>query len=158
MAKQWKEWQTLLFWAPKSLHMVIAAMKLKDAYSLGEKLWPNFSSVAQLFLTFATSWNAACQASLSITNSWSFQQHEKRLYTWTSPDGQHWNHTDYILCSRRWRSFIQSAKTRPGADYGSDQVLLIAKFRLNLKKVGETLDHSVWPKSYPLRLYSGGDE
>ena len=28
------------FWAPKSLHMVIAAMKLKDGYSLGEKLWP----------------------------------------------------------------------------------------------------------------------
>ena len=33
--KQWKQ-----FWAPKSLQMVIAAMKLKDAYSLEEKLWP----------------------------------------------------------------------------------------------------------------------
>ena len=32
--KQWKQWQTLFFWAPKSLQMVIAAMKLKDAYSL----------------------------------------------------------------------------------------------------------------------------
>ena len=39
--KQWKQWLTLLFWAPKSLQMVIAAMKLKDAYSLEEKLWPN---------------------------------------------------------------------------------------------------------------------
>ena len=38
--KQWKQWQTLLSWAPKSLQMVIAAMKLKDAYSLEEKLWP----------------------------------------------------------------------------------------------------------------------
>ena len=38
MEKQWKQWQTLLFWAPKSLQMVIAAMKLKDAYSFGEKL------------------------------------------------------------------------------------------------------------------------
>ena len=36
--KQWKQWQTLFFWAPKSLQMVIAAMKLKDAYSLEEKL------------------------------------------------------------------------------------------------------------------------
>ena len=36
--KQWKQCQTLFFWAPKSLHMVIAAMKLKDAYSLAEKL------------------------------------------------------------------------------------------------------------------------
>ena len=46
--------------------------------------------------------------------------------------------TDYILCSQTWRSFIQSAKTRPGADCGSDHELLIAKFRLKLKKVGKT--------------------
>ena len=36
--KQWKQWLTLFFWAPKSLQMVIAAMKLKDAYSLEGKL------------------------------------------------------------------------------------------------------------------------
>ena len=48
------------------------------------------------------------------------------------------NQTDYILCSQRWRSSIQSAKTRPGADCGSDHELLIAKFRLILKKVGKT--------------------
>ena len=40
MGKQWKQWQTLFFWAPKSLQMVTAAMKLKDAYSLEGKLWP----------------------------------------------------------------------------------------------------------------------
>ena len=62
---------------------------------------------------------------------------KRRLYTWTSPDGQHQNQIDYILCSQRWRSSIQSAKTRPGADCGSDNELLIAKFRLKLKKVGE---------------------
>ena len=38
MEKQWKQCQTLFFWAPKSLQMVTAAMKLKDAYSLEEKL------------------------------------------------------------------------------------------------------------------------
>ena len=42
--------------------------------------------------------------------------------------------TDYILCSQRWRSSIQSAKTRPGADCGSDHEHFIAKFRLILKK------------------------
>ena len=67
-----------------------------------------------------------------------FQQHKRRLYTWTSPDGQHRNQIDYILCSQRWRGFIQSAKTRPGADYGSDHEFLIAKFRLKLKKVAKT--------------------
>ena len=56
----------------------------------------------------------------------------------TSPDGQLQNQIDYILCSQRWRSSIQSAKTRPGADCGSDHELLIAKFRLKLKKVGKT--------------------
>ena len=44
----------------------------------------------------------------------------------------------YILCSQRWRSSIQSAKTRLGADCGSDHELLITKFRLKLKKVGKT--------------------
>ena len=67
-----------------------------------------------------------------------FQQHKRRLYTWTSPDGQHWNQIDYILCSQRWRSSIQSAKTRPGADCGSDHEIFIAIFRLKLKKMGET--------------------
>ena len=38
--KQWKQCPTVFFWAPKSLQMVIAAMKLKDAHSLEEKLWP----------------------------------------------------------------------------------------------------------------------
>ena len=57
----------------------------------------------------------------------------------TSPDGQHQNQIDYILCSQRWRSSIQSAKTRPGADCGSDHELLIAKFRYNLKSIGKTI-------------------
>ena len=41
--KQWKQWQTLFFWAPKSLQMVTTAMKLKDACSLEEKLWPTLT-------------------------------------------------------------------------------------------------------------------
>ena len=57
---------------------------------------------------------------------------------WISPDGQYQNQIDYVLCSQRWRSSIQSAKIRLGADYGSDCEGFIAKFRLKLKKVGET--------------------
>ena len=53
-------------------------------------------------------------------------------------DGQYWSQIDYILCSQKWRSSIQSAKTRLGADCGSDHELLIAKFRLKLKTVGIT--------------------
>ena len=43
-----------------------------------------------------------------------------------------------IFCSQRWRSSIQSPKTRLGTDCGSDHELLIAKFRLKLKKIGKT--------------------
>ena len=62
---------------------------------------------------------------------------EKTLHL-TSPDGQHQNQIDYILYSQRWRSVIQSAKIRLGADCDSDYELLIAKFRLKLKKEGKT--------------------
>ena len=79
-----------------------------------------------------------CQENTLVIANTLFQQHRRRLYTWTSPDGQYQNQIDYILCSQRWRSSIQSAKTRLGADCGSDHELLIAKFRLKLKKVGKT--------------------
>ena len=46
--------------------------------------------------------------------------------------------SDYFLCIWRWKSSIQSAKTRLRADCGSDHEFLIAKFRLKLKKVGKT--------------------
>ena len=45
MGKQWKRWQTLFSWVSKSLQMVTAAMKLKDACSLGKKLWKTLDSV-----------------------------------------------------------------------------------------------------------------
>ena len=79
-----------------------------------------------------------CQENTLVIAKTLFQQQKRRLYTWTSPDGQHRNQIDYILCSQRWRSSIQSAKTRPGADCGSDHELLIAKFSLKLKKLGKT--------------------
>ena len=81
--------------------------------------------------------------------------------TWTLPDDQYWNQIDYILYRQRWRSSIQSPRTRLGADCDSDHELLNDKFKLKLKKVGKTtrpFRYEVWPKSNPLWLYSGGDE
>ena len=56
-------------------------------------------------------WNEAgqrlivfCQENTLVIANPLFQQHKRRLYTWTSPDGKHWNWIDYILCSQRWRS------------------------------------------------------
>jgi len=79
-----------------------------------------------------------CQENAVVIAHTLFQHHKKRLYTWTSPDGQYQNQIDCILCSQRWGRSIQSAKRRPGADCGSDHELLTAKFRLKLKKVGKT--------------------
>ena len=79
-----------------------------------------------------------CQENTLVRANTLFQQHKRKPYTWTSPDGQHRNQIDYILCSQRWRSSIQSKKTRSGADCGLDHELLIAKFRLKLNKIGKT--------------------
>ena len=63
-------------------------------------------------------WNEAgqrlvefCQENALVIANTLFQQHKRRLYTWTSPDGQHQNQNDYILCSQRWRSSISKNKT-----------------------------------------------
>ena len=79
-----------------------------------------------------------CQENALVIANTLFQQHKRRLYTWTSLDGRHQNQIDYILCSQWWRSSIQSTETRLGADCGSDHEPLIAKFRLKLKKVEKT--------------------
>ena len=77
-----------------------------------------------------------CQLNTLVIANTLFQQHKRRLYT-----GHHQmvnTKIRYSLCSQRLRSSMQSAKTRPGADCGSDHECLIAKFRLKLKKVGKT--------------------
>ena len=107
------------------------SMKSRDIWG-NKQVWP-----------WRAKWNKAkanrvSQENTLVIANTLFQQHKRRLYTWTSPDGQHRNQIDYILCSQRWRSSTQSAKTRPGAGCGSDHELLIAKFRLKLKKVGKT--------------------
>ena len=90
-------------------------------------------------------WNKAgqrliefCQENALLIANTFFQLHKRRLYTWASSDGQHQNHIYSILCSQRWRSSLQSGKTRLGSDCDSDHELLIANFRLKLKKVGKT--------------------
>ena len=67
-----------------------------------------------------------CQENTLVIANTLFQQH-KDSYTWTSPDGQYQNQIDYILCSRKWKSSIKSAKTQPETDCGSDHQLLITQ-------------------------------
>ena len=78
-----------------------------------------------------------CQENALVIANTLFLQHKRRLYTWTSPDGQYWNQIDCILCSQKWRSSTQSAKTRSGDDCGSGHELLMPNSDLKLKKVGK---------------------
>ena len=109
--------------------------KSRNTWS-NRQIWPRNTKWSRAKLT------EFCQENALVIANTLFQQHKIRFYTWTSPDGQYQNQIDYVLCrilfSPRWRSSIQSTKTRPGADYGSDHELLITKFRLKLKKVGKT--------------------
>ena len=73
---------------------------------------------------------------------WLFQKHKRRLYAWTSPDGQHWNQIDYILCSHRWRSSIQSTK--------QDQELTVAQI-MNSLLPNSDLNWKVGKTSRPFR-------
>ena len=163
--EHWRSWSWMVLWRPTRpfrtntqkrcpFHyrgLECKSRKSRNTWS-NRQVWP-----------WSTKWNRSrltefCQENALVIANTLFQQHKRRLYTWTSPDGQHGNQTDYILCSQRWRSSIQSAKTRLVAECGSGHKLLIAKFRLKLKKVGKTTRPiQVWPKSNPLWLYSGSE-
>ena len=105
--------------------------KSRDTFNNGQ-VWPWSTKSSRERLT------EFCQENTLVIANTLFQQQKRRLYTWTSPDGQYRKQIDYILFSQRWRIFIWSAKTRPGDSYGSDHELLIAKLRLKLKKVQKT--------------------
>ena len=72
-----------------------------------------------------------CQENALVIVNTLFQQQKRRLYKWTSSAGQYQNQTDYILCRQRWRSSMQSAKTRLGADCGLEHESLLPNSDLN---------------------------
>ena len=111
-----------------------ASLSLTICWSLPKLHWwyhPAISSSDALF-SFCPQSSPAfprltefCQEKALVITNTPFQQHKRWLCTWTSPNGQYQNQIGYILCSWRWRSCKQSAKTRPGADCGSDAYVYI---------------------------------
>ena len=148
--------QMLAIWSLVPLPFHHRGLECKSRQSRGT--WSN-----RQIRPWSTEWRGQrltefCQENALVIANTLFQQHKRRLYIWTPPDGQYENQTDYILCRRRWRSFMQSAKTRLGAECGSDYEILTAKFRFKLTKVGKTTRPiQAWPKSNPLQLYSESD-
>ena len=72
-----------------------------------------------------------CHENALVIANTLFQQHKRRRYIWTSPDGQHQHQIDYILCSQKWRSSIQSAKTRLGLTVAQIMNFLLSNSELN---------------------------
>ena len=159
----WRSWKWMLLWRPtrrsrtntqKRYPFHYRELECKSRNSRNtwsnRQIWP-----------WSIDWGGAKTKSFSKRKQWSEQTFSSNNTREDSthehqPDGQYQNQIDYILCSQRWRSSIQSTKTRLGADFGSDYELLIPKFRFKLKKVGKTTQ--VWPKSDPLWLYSKGKD
>ena len=111
----WRSWSWTVLWrpirpsrtnTPKRCPFHYRGLECKSRKSRNtwsnRQIWPwNTNEAGQRIIEF-------CQENaLVVANTFS-QQHKRRLYTWTSPDGQHRNQMDYILCSQRWRSSIQS--------------------------------------------------
>ena len=79
-----------------------------------------------------------CRENALVRANTLFQQHKRRLYISISPDGQTEIRLSIFFAAKDGEALYSQQKTRPGADCGSDNELLIAKFRLKLKKVGKT--------------------
>lgn len=93
---------------------------------------------------------------LAIMNTM-FQQHPRRRYTWTSPDGVTKNQIDYIMTHQRWKTSVQSCKTYPGAYCGSDHQLVVARVKLKLKTPKKTkpilrFDVAAIPNQYKVEV------
>ena len=73
MEKQWKQWQTLFWVAPKPLQMMTAAMKLKDAYSLEEKLWQPRQHIKKQRCYFANKGLSSQNYSFSSSHVWMWE-------------------------------------------------------------------------------------
>ena len=86
MLNRCKQWETLFYWAPKSLQMVTAAMKLKDACSLEEKLWqtcPPVSLIPGIFQARVLEWGAIAFSDDKLRQCIKKQRHcfaDKGLY------------------------------------------------------------------------------
>ena len=82
MGKQWKQWLTLFWAAPKSPQIVIAAMKLKDAYSLEEKLWPTLTA-------YSKAETLLCQQSSVLVKAMVFPVVMYGCESWTVKKAEH---------------------------------------------------------------------
>ena len=96
MGKQWKQWQTS--WAPKSLQMVTAAMKLKDTFFLGRKVMTNLDSILE-------SRDITLPTNVLLVKAMVFPVVMYRYECWTIKKAEHRRIDAFELCY--WRRFLR---------------------------------------------------
>ena len=99
----------------------------RDTWS-NRQIWPWSTNEAGQRLT------EFCQEYVLVIANTLFQQHKRRLYTWTSSDGQYQNHIDSVLCSQKWRSSQQ----KQARELIVAQIMNSLLQNSDLKKVGKT--------------------
>ena len=105
MGKQWKQWQTLFWGAPKSLEIVIAAMKLKDTYSFGRKLMTNLDSILK-------SRDITLPTKVCLVKAMVFPVVMYGCASWTVKKAEHWRIDAFELqCWRRLLRVLWTART-----------------------------------------------
>ena len=110
----WQRFSIVYLFVHFDKHVLWLRNSLLRSFPYGSRYIPKYT-FKTIFTTIPWLIGFCQENTLVIANNL-FQQHKRRLYTRTSPDGQHRNQIDYVLCSQRWRNSIQSIKTRPGAD------------------------------------------
>ena len=133
MEKQWKQWLTLFFWAPKSLQMVTTAMKLKDAYSLEEKLLTNLDSIFKSRdITLPTKVHLVnamvCPVVVCGCESWTIEKAE----LWSTDAFKHW-------CFQTRKTFALGCKIKSVNPKGNQSWISLEELMLKLKL--QYLDH-----------------
>ena len=119
MEKQWKQWQTLFSWAPKSLQMVIAAMKLKDSCSLEEKLWPAYTVLKSRDITDKGQYRQSYDSFSSHVWMWELDYKE----SWAATNWCFWT----VVLEKTLKSPLDSKEIQPVHPKGNQFWMFIGR-------------------------------
>ena len=133
MGKQWKQCQTLFFWAPKSLQMVIAAMKLKDAYSLEGKLWPTKQHIKKQRHYFANKGPSSQSYGFSSSYVWMWELDYEE--SWALKNWCFWT----VVLEKTLESPLDSKEIQPVHPKGNQSWIF------NGRTDAEAKDPILWP-------------
>ena len=136
IGKKWKQWQILLSWTPKSLKMVTEAMKLKDACSLEEKLWPSRQHIKKERHYFADKGSSSQSYGFSSSHVWMWELDHKE--GWMPKNWCFWN----TVLEKTLEGLLESKETNPINPKGNKSEYSLEALMLKLKH--QYSGHLMW--------------